>query len=136
MASYNQLAIVCITLSHIITANNCIAREKGLYAIETKYVTTYFWKYQEHVFCQINDWQTPGHMYCKHQCNGYASERVAWLCCHFFSIFFFCFSQRFVTICLHALPRSLESRLCVCYFTSIITDFLSRKFSKSSILKW
>ena len=50
-----------------------------------------------------------------------------------FSIFFFCFFQRFVTICLHALPRSLESRLCVCYFNSIISDFLSRNFFKSSI---
>ena len=38
-----------------------------------------------------------------------------------FSIFFFCFFQRFVTICLHALPRSLEYGLCVCYFTSIIS---------------
>ena len=73
----DQLGCSCITLSHIITANICIAREKVLFTIETKYVTEYFRKYQEHIFCQINYWQTPGHMYCKHQCNGYASERVA-----------------------------------------------------------
>ena len=67
-----------ITLCYITTANNCIVREKGLCAIETKYVTTYVvLENQEHFFCQINYWLTPGHMYCKHQCNGYASERVA-----------------------------------------------------------